>query len=146
MARTLRKGRDRCTASRRDGQRCEAPAVAETLVCRRHGGGAPQVKVAARRRQLQLRAIVTWQEYQEAIGTSRRFDMLCRACRAADALRDFEDAMNAIALLKAELAEQRTTPRANCSQDWSGNDAAKKVDAVGAHLCEQLSECPPPPS
>lgn len=50
----LRAGREKCTARRRDGQTCEAPAVPGALICRRHGGGAPQVKIAAQRRQLQM--------------------------------------------------------------------------------------------
>jgi hypothetical protein len=105
MARKLRKGHDRCTAARRDGHQCEAPAVAALLVCRRHGGGTPQSRIASRRRQLQLRVIITWQEYLEAIGTNRRFDMLCRA---ADALREFERRLGQIADLRAQLAEQRS--------------------------------------
>lgn len=36
--------RERCNATRRDGQRCQAPAVKGAAVCRRHGGAAPQVK------------------------------------------------------------------------------------------------------
>lgn len=35
--------RERCIATRRDGERCEAKAVRGATVCRVHGGAAPQV-------------------------------------------------------------------------------------------------------
>lgn len=40
----------RCTARRQDGQPCKAMAARGANVCRVHGGSAPQVKAAARRR------------------------------------------------------------------------------------------------
>lgn len=43
----------RCTAtSKRSGQRCRRAAIAGGTVCRAHGGAAPQVRNAARRRLL----------------------------------------------------------------------------------------------
>lgn len=36
--------REQCNATRRDGERCQAPAVKGATVCRRHGGAAPQVQ------------------------------------------------------------------------------------------------------
>ncbi len=36
--------RERCSAHRRDGGQCGAPAVKGATVCRRHGGTAPQVQ------------------------------------------------------------------------------------------------------
>lgn len=41
-----------CTASRTGGQKCKAHAIAGATVCRVHGGSAPQVIDAARRRIL----------------------------------------------------------------------------------------------
>jgi len=40
----------RCTARRQDGQPCRAMAARGANVCRVHGGSAPQVKAAAKRR------------------------------------------------------------------------------------------------
>ncbi len=45
----------RCTAkARTTGNRCKAYAITGATVCRMHGGSAPQVKEAARRRILEL--------------------------------------------------------------------------------------------
>lgn len=43
-----------CTAHKQNGQACKAPAIRGANVCRVHGGSAPQVKAAARRRLLEL--------------------------------------------------------------------------------------------
>jgi hypothetical protein len=43
----------RCHAHRRDGEQCGSDAVKGATVCRMHGGSAPQVKAAARRRLLE---------------------------------------------------------------------------------------------
>jgi hypothetical protein len=45
----------RCTARRTNGQPCKRWAVAGGRVCPSHGGGAPQVKAAAERRQAEQR-------------------------------------------------------------------------------------------
>lgn len=122
MARKLRKGRDRCTATRRDGQPCQAPAIAEGLVCRRHGGAAPQVRIAARHRQLQLALYVATREFDEAYGTARQFDALCRAVAAGRDLDDYEAKMALVAKmrravkLRAELEAQQAPDEARLSQ------------------------------
>lgn len=48
-----------CTAHARSGNRCKRYAAPGAAVCRMHGGAAPQVQAAARRRLLaeQLRSI-----------------------------------------------------------------------------------------
>lgn len=44
-----------CVAHRKsNGQRCKSQAIAGATVCRMHGGGAPQVREAARLRLLAL--------------------------------------------------------------------------------------------
>lgn len=42
-----------CTAKRRDGQPCRAPAINGHRICRKHGGQLPSVKAAAQRRLLE---------------------------------------------------------------------------------------------
>jgi hypothetical protein len=63
----------RCTATRRNGEPCRSWAIRGGNVCRKHGGGAPQVRAKANRR---LRA------KELATHTGRRgkgFDKLIRA-------------------------------------------------------------------
>src|SRR5579859_1587972 len=69
----LRKGRDECGATRRDGQPCGAPAIEGGLVCRRHGGAAFQVWIKARHRVLMEASCLAHLEWQKARGTPRSF-------------------------------------------------------------------------
>jgi hypothetical protein len=46
----------RCTAHRRDGERCTRWAILDGTVCPSHGGGAPAVKAAASRRAVEAQA------------------------------------------------------------------------------------------
>lgn len=43
-----------CSATSRHGQQCKHPAIPGATVCPYHGGSAPQVREAARRRLLEL--------------------------------------------------------------------------------------------
>ena len=99
----LRKGRDRCTATRRDGQPCRAPAVAGHIVCRRHGGGAPQVKIAARHMRLLVARYTAHCEWEEARGTPTEFDALCRALEAGRQVETFELKIAFAAELRAAI-------------------------------------------
>jgi hypothetical protein len=103
----LRKGRDNCTATRRDGEPCQAPAVEETLVCRRHGGSAPQVLIKARHQQLQMALYSASRDWEEARGTPGEFDALCRWSRAGRELDEYEAKLRLLAALRAELKRGR---------------------------------------
>jgi hypothetical protein len=103
----LRKSRERCGATCRDGRPCQAPAVAEALVCRRHGGAAPQVAIKARHRQLQMRYYVAVQDWLEARGTNHEWDALTRHGNALSALREYERKLGYLAELQDEVAERR---------------------------------------
>jgi hypothetical protein len=105
----LRKGRDRCGATRRDGEPCEAPAIENGLVCRRHGGAAPQVAIAAEYQGKQMAAYVASREFTEARGTPREFDALCRALRAGRDLDAHEVKLRLLGELKAEARRKRAT-------------------------------------
>lgn len=68
---------ERCSATRRDGERCQAPAVKGATVCRRHGGAAPRVKRNAEQREAlrQLKASLPyqWRWVNELVGEQRRY-------------------------------------------------------------------------
>jgi hypothetical protein len=99
----LRKGRDECGAQRRDGQPCQAPAIEGGLVCLRHGGSAPQVRIAARLRVLQLALYVATLEWEEARGTWRADDAMGRCSIAERELREYEFKLARLANLRAEV-------------------------------------------
>jgi hypothetical protein len=101
--RKLRKGRDQCTARRRNGQQCRAPAVRGSLVCRRHGGGAPQVQIAARHMQLLEARYGAYKAWEAARGTPGEFDALCATSRADNAVWDYEAKLGRLRELRAEL-------------------------------------------
>ncbi len=99
--RKLRKGRDRCSATRRDGGPCQAPAIPGHVVCRHHGGGSPQVRIAATHLQLQLAAYSANRDFGEERGTPGQFDALCRALQAGRELDAYEAKMSRLAQLRA---------------------------------------------
>jgi hypothetical protein len=54
----LAPGAQRCSAkSKRSQKPCNNPAIAGGFVCRMHGGSAPQVKMAARERLMNLQPL-----------------------------------------------------------------------------------------
>ncbi len=107
----LRQGRDQCTATRRDGQPCQAPAIEGALVCRRHGGGAPQVAIKAAHVRLQMAAYTANAEWQEARGTPREFDALCKTLQANRALDAFEVKLRLVCELRAEVRQKHAAER-----------------------------------
>jgi hypothetical protein len=103
-----RERHDRCMARRRDGERCEAHAVPGGNVCEAHGGGAPQVRIAARLRELQfalLDAVETWRETGE-------FADLCKVTAAQRAVEEYEDKLELLSELRRSLAEKRAAAKA----------------------------------
>jgi hypothetical protein len=132
----LRKGtdaaRDRCGAKTRTGQPCGAPAIEYGLVCRRHGGAAPQVQLAAHQRRLEWELYLAAVELKAAEGTPRRFDAACKWSAAQRTLEKFEDGMMRIAELRRELRVKRAAQR------------AKETEAEAAEAAEAEAVEPEP--
>ena len=81
--RALGESRRQCTATNRNGERCGRWAVLGAFVCASHGGGAPQVMSAARRR---LQALVD--PAMEALLRAFETGPPCEACGRCDSDRD----------------------------------------------------------
>lgn len=103
----LRKGRDQCTAHRRDGEECQAPAIPGGLVCRRHGGAAPQVAIKAAHFELLTAVAAANEAFKAARGTPGEFDALCAWSRAKNALDEHEARMEQLRVLRAEARRRR---------------------------------------
>ncbi len=58
---------ERCTANNKRGTRCERPAIPGAVVCRYHGGGAPQVKRKAAERLLERQVRATLADIGEDV-------------------------------------------------------------------------------
>jgi hypothetical protein len=110
--RKLRKGRDACGAARRDGASCRAPAIPGGLVCRRHGGAAPQVVIAAGHEIRQLAAWAAARDLDQARGTPGQFEALCAWTAASRKLTEYERKLERLAELRAERRAQRDTAAA----------------------------------
>jgi len=115
--RKLREGRDECAAHRRDGGRCRAPAVAGALVCRRHGGSAPQVQIAARHHVLLEAHFVAVLEWEAARGTPDEFDALCRWTAAERDLAQYESKLVLLAVLRARVKAARRKRVSSAAED-----------------------------
>jgi hypothetical protein len=107
----LREGRERCSATRRDGEPCQAPAVEGHYVCRRHGGGAPQVQIVAKHHQLLMARHTAEREFEAARGTPGEFDALCRWSAADREVDAYEVKLRLLAELRA-AAKRRRAPEA----------------------------------
>jgi len=128
--------RDRCTAHRRDGQPCEAPAVEFATVCRRHGGAAPQVQRAAERMRRQMCLYSAVEEWREAQGTNREFERLCAVGEAERALDDYEAKLAELSWLRAELARRKPRPgsaAASPKRPASGSRSQPEPDSASRH-------------
>jgi hypothetical protein len=107
----LRKGRDQCGATTRNGGRCQAPAIEGHYVCRRHGGGAPQVALKAEYTGNLMRVYTVHREYEEARGTAREFDALCEALQATRDLEAYQIKLRLLRELKAGLKQRKAVPQ-----------------------------------
>jgi hypothetical protein len=103
--RKLRKGRSQCEATRRDGERCQAPAIAGGTVCRRHGGGASQVRINARHIQLLEARYTAYEAWAAARGTPGEFDALCATSRADNAVWRYEVKLERLRELRAQVRQ-----------------------------------------
>ncbi len=101
----LRKGREGCGATCRDGHPCQAPAVPEALVCLKHGGSAPQVAIKARHRQLAY--FVALHDWLDARGTDQEDNALTRHGNALSALRAYEGKLEHLRELQAEARRRK---------------------------------------
>lgn len=103
---------DRCSAHRRDGQPCGAPAIPFGNVCLHHGGAAPQVRFAAERMRRQWVLADAVEEWREAQGTNREFERLCAVGEAERALDRYEAKLAELSSLRADLARRKPRPAA----------------------------------
>lgn len=105
-ARKRRKGRDRCSAHRSDGQPCQASAIPGGTVCRKHGGAARQVQVKAGRVLRQERIFEAWQQVeQQERGSERWYRAWDRLTAAERDLVQYESDLDLVALMKMELID-----------------------------------------
>lgn len=107
----LKQGRDQCTAAARNGDQCRAPAIQGGLVCRRHGGGAPQVKIKAEYTENLTAAYGAWQDFQEAKGTSGELDALVKALDTDRAVEAYQIKMRLAKMMRDELRKGKTGSR-----------------------------------
>jgi len=113
--RARREGREQCTAHARSrGRRCQAPAIEGGWVCLKHGGAAPQVAIAARRRVLTERlfaAYGTWQQVHDPGRPAGQWmsrtevNSLGTIAFLERELEQHDQDMQLIALMRAELAD-----------------------------------------
>jgi len=115
MKSSWRRWRERCSGRRRDGQRCRAWAIPGGFVCPLHGGSAPQVRIAARRRLLRERHLEALQDLAErGRGTARWYQAWDEVTAAERAIEQYESDLDLIALMKIEL----TDPSGPEIRDW----------------------------
>lgn len=104
--RRRRRRRFQCEAHRSDGQPCQASAILGGLVCEKHGGSAPQVRIAAGRRVLQedyLDALAELKQHER--GTERWYRAIERVNAIEREIEQFESDLDLIALMQMELVD-----------------------------------------
>jgi hypothetical protein len=125
-----------CSALRRDGQPCQAPTIKGGFVCRRHGGSAPQVRIAAQRRLLQDRIVAATEEWWAAKGTGVEFERLCGIAAAERDLRAFEARVAELARLRTAVraARKRAAEREKAAGAGQGSTSAQEAPAADVRL------------
>jgi hypothetical protein len=103
----LRKGRHQCEATNRDGGQCSAPAIVGGSVCKRHGGGAPQVRVKAALFLLYEARSEAADALTAAMGTPGELQAVVAWSRADNAVKRAEASAERIRELRAELRRRK---------------------------------------
>jgi hypothetical protein len=86
-------------------------AIEGGLVCRRHGGAAPQVAIAAEYLGKQLAVASASMAYDEAKGTPGELEALCKWSRAKNQLDEYEVKLARLRELQAEARRFRGAAR-----------------------------------
>jgi hypothetical protein len=97
-----------CTAHARSGRPCSAFAVTGTTVCRHHGGSAPQVRAAARRRVAEGKVLRIAERIGDVAGEGDALDTLDLARR--EAITQFEGAKRLLRRTQRRLNKAESEP------------------------------------
>lgn len=127
--RALGESRRQCTATNRDGQRCGRWAALGAFVCKSHGGGAPQVMSAAKRR---LQALVD--PAMEALLRALETGPPCAACGRSDSDRDPN------VLKAAQLVLDRAGFPASVAVDVNYHDGSGEGDWVYHVTADEMAQ------
>ena len=111
---------ERCSALRRDGQPCRAPAIKGGFVCRIHGGSTQQAQFAAERRRLQMAILDAIEAWHAAKETPHALDQLAAVATAERNLERYETKLAELAQLRARLKRLRAAQRRPASSDRDG--------------------------
>lgn len=107
----------RCSARRRDGERCTQPAMRGSTVCRMHGGAAPQVRRAA---QFRL-----WELVNPAIAVLAR-EMTNPDARPAERIRAAEAVLDRAGLPRQ--IDVSPTDARDLAKQWLLQQVAERFD------------------
>ena len=103
----------RCTAHRKNGDRCKKAAIRGGTVCGTHGGSAPQVKNKARQRIMEAadpaaaRLVELMESQDERISLAAARDLLDRAGHKAPTVVEITSPEQAIEILKRDIEDMR---------------------------------------
>src|ERR1700691_4851910 len=130
MTREWQPPRERCHARTRTGRQCKAKAIEGGFVCRVHGGSAPQVRLAARRRVLAELVFTAYLDWQDVHDTDHhRPGQMC-SLREADALGTIARAERELAAHDADVALIAALRAAVRQQRRAGRDPRVRADLL----------------